>query len=901
MAGKADASIIFDTTLDPSGFDKGINNIGDSFGRMRETLSQVASASESAFSSKTQKNIDTLTQRLARQLEQLEKARLAVEQLKSEYDKLASGETQPKSIQNMSKELANVNTEIQKELTNNERLLQLYIDSEKAIESLTAGSRQYQMVGEEVVSSIEAARQMYQQFGTELDYSSQKLETLNNRASTLGDNISAVKLDPTLSQEAQSTATSLDQAAQKANRLAAEAQVTERNIKNVMDEEIPSRWRKVVEGATKTTASLAKGVRDVGKNTKIATTLLESMGKVLHRIKRMILLTFMFSVISKGLREVRSYIGSLMKTNAELIGSLNAVKVNLMTAFQPIFQAILPALNTLMSALARATAYMAQFISMLFGTTYEASRKAAEASYNQANALKEVGKQAKAASKSVQGFDQLNRQQSKDSGGGGAGGGGTPNPFQVVPMPELDPKWATMFKRMLDNILTTAEPTIASLKRLWEEGLKPLGSFTWQALKDFWNEFLVPMGRWTLQEGFPRFIDAITNQLAIVDWDRLNKALVDLWHALLPFSIIIGEGLLWFWEEVITPLIGWALNNLIPAAIDLITAAIEFLSEIIDAAMPALIWFWETFLVPIRDFAWSATIKFIELFTKALEKFTDWAKKNPRVIETIAKVLFTFLAGLWVYNTTKKLVAFLITLGERFVIFASQIGTLVVAHLPALAILALAAAFVIIGGMWSKLTPASKVATILGGLAAAAIAAAIAISVFHAAWSVGVAAAVIIGSIAAIGIAFASLKKTTGSKWSVSTPSINPFGDAGGGNADSFNSRLSGSPPLPRLAQGGLIPPRNPRAVIVGDNTQEDEIVSPRSAIREEVKNAIAELGGMGGINAGQADTLLLKILRAIEQGHTIEMDQRELGRTIVRSIRGIQNQTGQVQIQTKG
>jgi len=128
MARPADASIIFDTRLDPGGFENGINNIDDSFERMRNTLVDVASASSEAFSGKVQKNIETLTSRLARQLEQLDKARSSVEKLKDEYDKLVSGEVTPKSIQNMEKELTKVNAEMKKELANNERILQSYIE-----------------------------------------------------------------------------------------------------------------------------------------------------------------------------------------------------------------------------------------------------------------------------------------------------------------------------------------------------------------------------------------------------------------------------------------------------------------------------------------------------------------------------------------------------------------------------------------------------------------------------------------------------------------------------------------------------------------------------------------------------------------------------------------------------
>ena len=152
----------------------------------------------------------------------------------------------------------------------------------------------------------------------------------------------------------------------------------------------------------------------------------------------------------------------------------------------------------------------------------------------------------------------------------------------------------------------------ASLSVFFEQLAKPT-TFVYDAIIDFYNLFLVPLSTWVIGEAFPRVVDAISNQLARVDWDKLNKAVDDLWQALEPFAENIGGGLVWFWEKAITPLIGWSLENLIPAQIDLITAAIKFIDEIITAAEPALLWFWETFLVPIRDYIWQADIDFIKL------------------------------------------------------------------------------------------------------------------------------------------------------------------------------------------------------------------------------------------------------------------------------------------------
>lgn len=886
----ADGNLDFDVRLNTDGFEKGISNIDKTMLDMKKTVMNVAKSTHDAFDGKNQKNIETLSQRLLRQMEAMERAKRATDKLKKSYEEMSKQDVTPKGLDKIEKEMAKILKQKEEELELNLRLEKSYNQAYAAIETLSSGDTQLQPIGDSFVSSINLAKEMAEKLGTELEESADKIVGLDEQAKRLGVSIQEIKMNPEGAQKAEELASKLEMAEQKLARLAYEASITDTNLKSALDETQPEKWKESIEGSTKSVKKLGTTAK---KTSNEFSKMMKPIEKIATRLKRMVAAVLVWQVIRGALKGVSDHMQMVLGSNEQLSNSLKLIKVNLMTAFQPIITAIMPALNMLMDGLAKATAYMAQFISMLFGTSYEASRAAAEASYDQANALEAVGKSAKKAQKTMQGFDKLNKQQ--DTSGKEAGGeGGSNNHFVGTKMPDLNPVWAEKFFTALSKIKKALGPTIDSLKNLYEKGLKPLGRFVWQGALDFWDYFLVPVGGWVLGEGLPRLVDAIAITLASIDWDMLNGSLVTLWEALAPFAIIIGEGLLWFLEVVLLPMVEWAMNNVVPAAIDLISAAIELLGELIKGAMPAIEWFWETFLVPIRDFAWTIISKFIDGFVKAFRAFSDWAKANPQTIETIAKIVLTFLAGLWVYNTTKNLISFLLKLGDIFVGLSGKMASLMIANLPAAAILALAAAFVIIGGMWDKLSGASRVATILGGLAAAAVAAAIAIAVFHTSWTVGIAAAAIVGSIAAIGIAFAALKKQTGEGWSVATPNINPFGAAGGGDADGFMASLGKGSPLPMLAQGGLIPPRKPRAVIVGDNTVEDEIISPRSAIREEVKNAISELGGTwnGGADH-QIFNMLNKILKAIESGKIIEMNGREFGRTVYRTMENIKGRTG--------
>ncbi|WP_155241857.1 hypothetical protein [Clostridium pasteurianum] len=110
-----------------------------------------------------------------------------------------------------------------------------------------------------------------------------------------------------------------------------------------------------------------------------------------------------FPMIMNGLTAVGTYISSAFMANVQFADSLNQIKSNLMTAFMPIYQAVLPALNSLMSSLATATAYIASFISQLFGKTYQQSFDSAKAMQSQIGAMDIAGKQAKKAADSLGG------------------------------------------------------------------------------------------------------------------------------------------------------------------------------------------------------------------------------------------------------------------------------------------------------------------------------------------------------------------------------------------------------------------------------------------------------------------------------------------------------------------
>lgn len=286
---------------------------------------------------------------------------------------------------------------------------------------------------------------------------------------------------------------------------------------------------------------------------------------------------------------------------------------------------------------------------------------AARSADNLSSANNGVAKSAqKAAEKmrTLMGFDQINKLDSQTdsasstpssgtgSGTGTGGAGGAGIDFGSLAQGEtVVDKADKQFTKMFQNIKKLCDPATQSLKRLWNEGLARLGTFTFNSLKDFWKNFLVPVGKWTLGTGIPRFIDALNNGLMKVDFDKIRNSLNGLWKALTPFAIHVGEGLLWFWENVLVPFGTWTANELIPMFLDNLSTAISTFNSILIALQPLFQWFWDSVLQPIAQWTGGAFNAIWDKTNGLLKTFSDWCAANPGVIQTIATVIASFFAA----------------------------------------------------------------------------------------------------------------------------------------------------------------------------------------------------------------------------------------------------------------
>lgn len=217
-------------------------------------------------------------------------------------------------------------------------------------------------------------------YNTKIEELRNKIEGLDNQIMPLKSSLESLKFtgvaDNSLDTVGVQAKKNLEQAANSANKLS-------KNLSKV----------------DQTAGEAASGIKSkMTGSLKSVEGSFKNFGK---RIGSTIKSAFVFSVIYKGLTELRQYLGSMLSTNQQFTNSLNQVKSNLAVAFQPIYQAALPAINALLNLLVKASAYLAAFTSALFGVSMDSSISAAREMQNAVNAVQNGANGASAAEREL--------------------------------------------------------------------------------------------------------------------------------------------------------------------------------------------------------------------------------------------------------------------------------------------------------------------------------------------------------------------------------------------------------------------------------------------------------------------------------------------------------------------
>lgn len=239
-----------------------------------------------------------------------------------------------------------------------------------------------------------------------------------------------------------------------------------------------------------------------------------SLGRL---IKSFTIFSLIFPLVSRGIMALGKNISQTFMTNQQFANSLTQIRSNLATAFTPIFNAILPAINALMSGLAKLTGYISAFVSALFGQSYTATKKATQGIYAAKDAMGVYGnsaskaaKEAEKAKRSLMGFDEINKLDDPSDKSDSGGSGGAPEYMPSDVNESLVNRW------------------VKKLKDMWSKGdYAGIGKVIGEKINDAVSSFTKWISWDRVGSGITKFLYGFTtlfnSLIDTINWDNVGK------------------------------------------------------------------------------------------------------------------------------------------------------------------------------------------------------------------------------------------------------------------------------------------------------------------------------------------------------------------------------------------
>lgn len=769
-----------------------------------------------------EKELQKLRDKLGKQTEQVDKQAAAVRRLKAQYEQLASGNVSPKGITQMERALKKAQAEAAK-LDAEYQKVNSVAQIDRSVYGAAAPERQARM--------DELAQQMAQ--------ADAKADALNRKLEQL-------RINPGASEDAKRLEESLRTAEKRLVELQTAAGNTKSQISDLAAQSTSGfakaggRLRGVAQtikgGVTHAAQTAGKAVvwlkdrvTSLGRN-KGFDKAGKSAQRFANRLKSIVAGALFFNIISRGLTALTQQIGKYLTANQRFSNALSGIKSNLLTAFQPIYDAVLPALNAMMESLERVTAQFAAFIATIFGTTAQQAQENADALYDQANATEEVGKEAKKAEKYLASFDTIEKIGKEETTAGDAAKPEFDTDFGQVAVPQWLLDFWKAFQDSWDQYgATTMQAFSDTIQRI-----KDLIASIGETFMSIWTggtglEFLN-----LLQQGLQVILGIIGDIAAAFTTAWNSEAgqtvIENLFYALnsiLELIISIGNSFREAWND--------------GSGIEICTAIHEIISdifEVIENLANRLREAWESNDTGVE--IWNSILDIIQLILDGIHKMTEatveWSSginfeplldAFDKLLEAVQPVVDAIMDGLaWAYeNILLPLATWCI---EEVAPASIDILT---ASLEALRPVLEA-----IGNLFEALWPVIRpIAEFLGTVLVIALNA-----VADAMEAVGEVLAWIINLLSQI--AGTAIDKV--SKW---------FGVGAYANYSSAEiqrsqySTLSLPDNYPRLANGAVISPNSEFLAVLGDQRSGTNIETPLATMKQAFMEAMAEMGGGAG------------------------------------------------------
>ena len=507
---------------------------------------------------KIDKQTKNMINRYNKSVDSIKKQELALERVKSKLQDIESGSIVPRSIKSAESELEKLNKELElidkkaNEISNRQETLSFDIQTQKSLGSL--GNNEIIKTSELEIQKLDGTMQ---ELAVQEEHARLKASELTKKISELKNNSPEVNQ---LKEQINNMAGSIEESKKQTNELG-------KSIKKNLS------FKAKLMGIS--------GFDEVGKK----------VDKLKTRMTRLIGTVAIFSLIRNKLTDLRNGYVSLLKQNDYFSSSLNQIKANLMTAFAPIYNACLPAINSLMNALSKVTGTLAVFVSGLFGTSLKDAKKQAE---GLSKSLDDTAKSGEKASGSLASLDNLeviadNNSSVSSSNNGMDYSGEITYSQKLLDILNNIKNFVVDNKELIIGFIAGITGALVSLKLL---GLDPI----------------MGLGIGLVVAGIVLLIQDIIDFINDPSWEKFGEILIDIGIILGGLALIIGG-------------IPLAIAAACAVIIGLI---IKYWDEICAFFEPAVTWIYEKVIKPIGDFFSNLCNSIKDGFTNA----GNWVKEK---------------------------------------------------------------------------------------------------------------------------------------------------------------------------------------------------------------------------------------------------------------------------------
>lgn len=124
-----------------------------------------------------------------------------------------------------------------------------------------------------------------------------------------------------------------------------------------------------------------------------------------------------------------------------------------------------------------------------------------------------------------------------------------------------------------------------------------------------------------------------------LDFGPLLESIGGLLEAVEPLTDNIGDGLAWFYENVLLPLGKWTLEKAVPTFLELLASAIKAVNAVLTVLKPAAQTFIDKFLKPIASWTGGVIVTVLGTLSEALSNIADWIMRHQELLSGIMTVI----------------------------------------------------------------------------------------------------------------------------------------------------------------------------------------------------------------------------------------------------------------------